>query len=625
MDEYAADKVQFLKRLYDFDENDDINRFTAKLTGANKGKRRYAEAKNYATSLINVYNKYEEGGKMQKSEELLVKKALEFGQKTSEKMSPYDVRLIDFIKSKEGFRPKPERDKTDGKWTVGYGLTDPKLIRKYRNGITEEEASKHLIQHLQMGADSLATMPYYDNLNLGEKTALNDLIYNVGWNKFKNSKRLQSHLRTGNDAGAKKEMNHGEHQARGLKIRRNQNRQMYESTFSWKYKKGGVAKYQEPAQGIQRRDAVADYRPAILFSPIKRTYTPTPQPILSQDNRSRWQHEQASKQADRGYNDYMEAKKTQEGLNNLNGFLNFTDVMGLGTGIAALLGKGVKYAGKQAIKRVTRNKMQKELGEDYTNRLIKALGDRKDSRPNTAMKFGNMTAEFANYLKQQGVDISKFTDKDLINLMSLRNESVNSNLPLSGRFALISDRKNNGVLYYQSDLYSGRDNKIGYLYGESIGNDLKVGSLAKENLSTNKEKGISEDLYNSIIQYAKQKGYNGVRSGDLLQSPEITYKVWNKFPNKELIGTFGEHKFNFGKTVRNPENRVKTILDGNVYRLTTPTKFIPTKNEWMFHPSLIDKNTGKLSPPNWNDKDIYKIIIPTGVSFNSLNSKPNEE
>lgn len=244
MDEYAADKVQFLKRLYDFDENDDINRFTAKLTGANKGKRRYAEAKNYATSLINVYNKYEEGGKMQKSEELLVKKALEFGQKTSEKMSPYDIRLINFIKSKEGFRPKPEKDKTDGKWTVGYGLTDPKLIRKYRNGITEEEASKHLIQHLQMGADSLATMPYYDNLNLGEKTALNDLIYNIGWNKFKNSKRLQSHLKAGNDAGVKKEMNHGEHQARGLKIRRNQNRQMYGSTFNWKYKKGGVVKYQ---------------------------------------------------------------------------------------------------------------------------------------------------------------------------------------------------------------------------------------------------------------------------------------------------------------------------------------------------------------------------------------------
>lgn len=249
MDEYAADKIQFLKRLYDFDENDGIDKFISKLSGANKGKRRYAEATNYATSLANVYNKFAEGGIIKaqngsKSEELLVKKALEFGQKTSEKMSPYDVRLIDFIKSKEGFRPKPEKDKTDGKWTVGYGLTDPKLIRKYRNGITEEEASKHLIQHLQMGADSLATMPYYDNLNLGEKTALNDLIYNIGWNKFKNSKRLQSHLKAGNDAGAKKEMNHGEHQVRGLKIRRNQNRQMYDSTFNWKYKKGGVVKYQ---------------------------------------------------------------------------------------------------------------------------------------------------------------------------------------------------------------------------------------------------------------------------------------------------------------------------------------------------------------------------------------------
>lgn len=407
MDEYAADKVQFLKRLYDFDENDDINRFTAKLTGANKGKRRYAEAKNYATSLINVYNKYEEGGKMQKSEEPLVKKALEFGQKTFEKMSPYDVRLIDFIKSKEGFRPKPERDKTDGKWTVGYGLTDPKLIRKYRNGITEEEASKHLIQHLQMGADSLVTMPYYDNLNLGEKTALNDLIYNIGWNKFKNSKRLQSHLKAGNDAGAKKEMNHGEHQARGLKIRRNQNRQMYDSTFNWKYKKGGVVKYQEPAQGIQKRDAVANYRPVIPLSPIKRIYTPTPQPVLSQDNKSKWQHEQAGEQADRGYNDYIESKKTQEGLNNLNGFLNFTDVMGLGTGIATLLGKGVKYAGKQAIKRGVKplvtdkylnigNAMNTDANViNASNNFIEYL-----SQPETVQRLSSIDKELGtNYIK----------------------------------------------------------------------------------------------------------------------------------------------------------------------------------------------------------------------------------
>ena len=62
MDEYAADKVQFLKRLYDFDENDDINKFVAKLTGSNKGKRRYAEAGNYANTLKKVYNSYRSGG-----------------------------------------------------------------------------------------------------------------------------------------------------------------------------------------------------------------------------------------------------------------------------------------------------------------------------------------------------------------------------------------------------------------------------------------------------------------------------------------------------------------------------------------------------------------------------------
>ena len=62
MDEYAADKVQFLKRLYDFEENDDINKFVAKLTGSNKGKRRYAEATNYADTLKKVYNSYRSGG-----------------------------------------------------------------------------------------------------------------------------------------------------------------------------------------------------------------------------------------------------------------------------------------------------------------------------------------------------------------------------------------------------------------------------------------------------------------------------------------------------------------------------------------------------------------------------------
>ena len=66
IDEYALDKVNFLIRLYDFNQNDNFQTFVSKLTGNNKGKRRYAEARNYGESLTKVFqsliNKHQEGG-----------------------------------------------------------------------------------------------------------------------------------------------------------------------------------------------------------------------------------------------------------------------------------------------------------------------------------------------------------------------------------------------------------------------------------------------------------------------------------------------------------------------------------------------------------------------------------
>lgn len=56
MDEYAVDKVNFLKSLYDFDENDDIDTFAKKLKGENRGKRNYAEAPDYMKAIIRTYN-----------------------------------------------------------------------------------------------------------------------------------------------------------------------------------------------------------------------------------------------------------------------------------------------------------------------------------------------------------------------------------------------------------------------------------------------------------------------------------------------------------------------------------------------------------------------------------------
>ena len=198
MDEYAADKVQFLKRLYDFDENDDINKFVAKLTGSNKGKRRYAEATNYAKVLTGVYNG----------------------------------------------------------------------IPKGENGM--------------------------------------------------------------------------------------------------------IIKYQEPAQPINRRDAIRDYRPNIPNRIRKATpaehiqsminiYGQSEQPIVTSDAKSPWQHQQAHEAASKGYDDYMQAKKYEEGLHNLNGILTFTDYATLATGLGSLLSKGVSMAGRYAGKQMAKRAVGKEF------------------------------------------------------------------------------------------------------------------------------------------------------------------------------------------------------------------------------------------------------------------------
>lgn len=56
LDDYVKDEIQFLTSLYDFNPNDDFTTFSNKLQGANKDRRRYAEASSYVETLQNVYN-----------------------------------------------------------------------------------------------------------------------------------------------------------------------------------------------------------------------------------------------------------------------------------------------------------------------------------------------------------------------------------------------------------------------------------------------------------------------------------------------------------------------------------------------------------------------------------------
>lgn len=110
-----------------------------------------------------------------------------------------------------------------------------------------------------------------------------------------------------------------------------------------------IPKYQN-AGLVTRQDNTYVAKPTIPPKLIKRTYTPT-QSYVSQDNRSGWQREQGSKKADEEYKKYVEDKKMQQGLENLNGFLNFVDAATIATGVGSVVGKGLRWGGKKLIRK----------------------------------------------------------------------------------------------------------------------------------------------------------------------------------------------------------------------------------------------------------------------------------
>ena len=55
IEEFAKDELAFLKRLYDFNDSDDIDTFTTKLQGGNKGGRKYASDPKYGSKVKQLY------------------------------------------------------------------------------------------------------------------------------------------------------------------------------------------------------------------------------------------------------------------------------------------------------------------------------------------------------------------------------------------------------------------------------------------------------------------------------------------------------------------------------------------------------------------------------------------
>lgn len=61
LDEYIKDEISLLTRLYEFNPNDDFETFVYKLQGGNKYGYKYAVNPQYASVLIQRYNKYFNG------------------------------------------------------------------------------------------------------------------------------------------------------------------------------------------------------------------------------------------------------------------------------------------------------------------------------------------------------------------------------------------------------------------------------------------------------------------------------------------------------------------------------------------------------------------------------------
>lgn len=224
----------------------------------------------------------------------------------------------------------------------------------------------------------------------------------------------------------------------------------------------------------------------------------------------------------------------------------------------------------------------------YLNRNLIDIPDRMPH-------FGPQIEQMKSFLDPE-VNIEQFSDKDIQNLLKLRLLELNKQA--SGRFAIQSSPGT-----YQ--LYTKGNNTPTLIGNVSFSNKsdgtVGIGMVNNYTYGPNAEKGVSEDLYNLIINYAKQNGMKGLKSGHDLRSPLATTKIWERYPNKIILSeTDGAH------TIDN------VITPGPIVLLTEPSKQLVPLKSYLFDPSII--KGGKMSI-DW-DKGLY---YKDGGKINYLN------
>lgn len=120
--------------------------------------------------------------------------------------------ILKYLKSWEKFEPELYDDKK-GNITIGYGFHLPHLLKKYKNGITVEEADKEFEDVVNTFVpEFIRRTPNFKNLNNNQRDALFSLFYNTGGPEYSKSPMLLEYLKEGDYDKAVKEINHNENE-----------------------------------------------------------------------------------------------------------------------------------------------------------------------------------------------------------------------------------------------------------------------------------------------------------------------------------------------------------------------------------------------------------------------------
>lgn len=120
--------------------------------------------------------------------------------------------ILKYLKSWERFEPELYDDKK-GNITIGYGFHLPHLLKKYKNGITVEEADKEFEGVVNTFVpEFIRRTPNFKNLNNNQRDALFSLFYNTGGPEYSKSPMLFKYLKEGDYDKAVKEINHNENE-----------------------------------------------------------------------------------------------------------------------------------------------------------------------------------------------------------------------------------------------------------------------------------------------------------------------------------------------------------------------------------------------------------------------------